>query len=472
MHRNRQTKILATLGPGTSTAGRIASLFDTGVDVFRFNFSHGTHADHRRRHRVVRALEEARERPIGILADLQGPKLRIGEFRSGAIQLSRGQTFVLDMKEQLGTSKRVQLPHPEIFEVMGEGSTLLLDDGRVRLKVVDCDGKSAKTEVLAGEGLSNHKGVNVPDVVLPLAALSEKDRKDLDFAISLGVDWLALSFVQRADDIAEARKLAGGKAQIMAKIEKPAAVECIEDILEIADGIMVARGDLGVETPVVGVPSLQKSLVRRARTAGKTVVVATQMLESMISSPFPTRAEVSDVATAVYDGADAVMLSAETAVGDFPVEAVETMNGVIEAAEGDSHYRAIMQADKAVPEPTAADAITAAARQVAETINAAAIVTYTTSGSTTLRAARERPVVPILCLTESVATARRLVLAWGVHGVVTRDVRNFSDMIGKACRIALGEDLAIKGDRLVVTAGVPFGTPGATNILRIAWVGD
>lgn len=470
MHRNRQTKILATLGPGTSTAARIAKLFDTGVDVFRFNFSHGSHADHRKRHRFVRALEEARGRPIGILADLQGPKLRIGEFAKGGIEIKPGQKLVLDLKDTPGTDKRVQLPHPEIFEVMEPGSTLLLDDGRVRLKVLDCDGKSAQTEVLSGVALSNHKGVNVPDVVLPLAALSEKDRKDLDFAISLGVDWLALSFVQRADDVAEARKLAGGHAMIMAKIEKPAAVERIDDILEIADGIMVARGDLGVETPVVSVPSLQKSLVTRARGMGKPVVVATQMLESMVQSPFPTRAEVSDVATAVYDGADAVMLSAETAVGDYPVEAVSTMSGVIEATEADSHYRTLMEADHAVPEATAADAITAAARQVAETINAAAVVTYTTSGSTTLRAARERPSMPILCLTPKLETSRRLALSWGVHPVLTQDAKNMADMVERACRIALREGLAESGQRLVITAGVPFGTPGATNVLRIAWV--
>ncbi|MDF1722022.1 MAG: pyruvate kinase [Minwuia sp.] len=472
MHRNRQTKILATLGPASSTAHRIAELFDAGVDVFRLNFSHGTHAEHRRRHRVVRSLEEARGRPIGLLADLQGPKFRIGTFANGAVELKTGATFLLDMKDTPGTDKRAQLPHPEIFKALEPGANLLLDDGRVRLRVTDCGRTSAKTEVVTGGTLSDRKGLNLPDVVLPLAALSDKDRKDLEFAATLGVDWIALSFVQQPDDVAEARKLATGRAAIMAKIEKPAAVTYIDDILDLSDGIMVARGDLGVETPVEEVPATQKRLIRRARRLGKTVVVATQMLDSMVTSPFPTRAEVSDVATAVYDGADAVMLSAETAAGDHPILSVETMNRVIESVERDDHYRSILEADHAVPEPTASDAITAAARQVAETIKAAAIVTYTTSGSTALRAARERPSNPILGLTPKVETARRMALVWGVHSAVTEDAQNFADMVDKACRIARRDGFAEPGQRLVITAGVPFGTPGATNILRIAWIGD
>jgi pyruvate kinase len=472
LHRKRQTKILATLGPSSSTAHRIAELFDAGVDVFRLNFSHGTHADHRRRHRVVRSLEEARGRPIGLLADLQGPKFRVGTFANGSVELTAGSTFVLDMKDTPGTEKRAPLPHPEIFKALQAGSNLLLDDGRIRLRVVDCGRTSAKTEVVTGGSLSDRKGLNLPDVVLPLAALSDKDRKDLEFAAGLGVDWIALSFVQQPDDVAEARKLAAGRAAIMAKIEKPAAVEHIDEILELADGIMVARGDLGVETPVEEVPATQKRLIRRARRMGKTVVVATQMLESMVVSPFPTRAEVSDVATAVYDGADAVMLSAETASGDHPILSVETMSRVIGSVERDGHYRGILEADHAIPEPTASDAITAAARQVAETIKAAAIVTYTTSGSTALRAARERPSTPILGLTPRVETARRLALVWGVHSAVTEDAQNFADMVEKACHVARRDSFAEPGQRLVITAGVPFGTPGATNILRIAWIGD
>lgn len=472
MHRRRRTKILATLGPATSTAGRIAELFDQGVDVFRMNFSHGTHAEHRKRHRIVRSLEEARGRPIGVLADLQGPKLRVGVFENGPVELVTGRSFHLDLDEAPGTTKRVQLPHPEIFEALTEGAHLLLDDGRVRLRVKQCSSGHAVTEVVTGGRLSDRKGVNVPDVVLPLSALSDKDRKDLDFALNLGVDWIALSFVQRPEDVAEARKLAAGRAAIMAKIEKPAAVERIEEILELVDGIMVARGDLGVEMPVEQVPSIQKTLVRRARRAGKTVVVATQMLDSMVQAPFPTRAEVSDVATAVYDGADAVMLSAETAVGEYPGETVATMQRVIISVENDQLYRGIMEADRAIPEPTASDAITAAARQVADTINAAAIVTYTTSGSTALRAARERPRKPILGLTPKVETARRLALTWGVHSVETEDAHDLADMVDKACRLARRDQFATPGQRVVITAGVPFGTPGATNILRIAWISD
>lgn len=472
MHRQRQTKILATLGPATSTPAEIARLFDAGADVFRLNFSHGDHADHKKRHLILRNLEEARGRPIGILADLQGPKLRVGTFADGAVDLTVGQRFRLDLDETPGNADRVHLPHPEILSVLEPGMNLLLDDGRVHLKVQDCGADFADTEIIAGDRLSDRKGVSVPDAVLPVSAMSEKDRRDLEFACELGIDWLALSFVQRPEDVAEARKLVAGRAAIMSKIEKPQAVDRIDEILDISDGIMVARGDLGVELPIEKVPPIQKMIVRRARRAGKTVVVATQMLESMISAPVPTRAEVSDVGAAVYDGADAVMLSAETAAGDYPEEAVDTMNRVIQTVENDQFYRGIMDAEHANPEPTSADAITAAARQVADTINAAAIVTYTTSGSTSRRAARERPARPIIGLTPAAATARRLCLSWGVHSVHTEDAKSFGDMVDKAQRIAMREGLAEAGQRVVVTAGVPFGTPGATNILRIAWVGN
>ena len=472
MKRNRRAKIVATLGPATDSAAEIEKLFETGADVFRLNFSHGEHAEHKARFDAIRAVEKKYNRPIAILADLQGPKLRVGTMENGGVELKTGQAFRLDLTGETGDSARAPLPHPEIFAALKESTQLLLDDGKIRLRVTAAGVDFADTEVIAGGRLSDRKGVNVPNAVLPLAAMTDKDRADLDFALSMGVDWVALSFVQRPEDVAEARKIIQGRAAVLSKLEKPAAIDRLDEIITLSDAIMVARGDLGVELPPEDVPSIQKQIIRHCREAGKPVVVATQMLESMISAPAPTRAEASDVATAVYDGADAVMLSAETAAGQYPFEAVAIMDRIIARVERDEAYRAIMDTTHPDPEKTAPDAITAAARQVAETIAAAAIVTYTTSGSTTLRAARERPVVPILCLTESTATARRLVLAWGVHGVITKDVRNFADMIEKACRIARKEELAKKGERLVVTAGVPFGTPGATNILRIAWVHD
>ena len=472
MNRNRRAKIVATLGPATNDEAEIEKLFEAGADVFRLNFSHGAHAEHKARLDAIRTVEKKHHRPIAVLADLQGPKLRVGELENGGVELAQDQAFRLDLDTTMGDTTRAPLPHPEIFAALKEDTQILLDDGKIRLCVTKKGDDFADTVVIAGGRLSDRKGVNVPNAVLPVAAMTDKDRADLDFALSIGVDWVALSFVQRPEDVAEARKIVQGRTAVLSKLEKPAAIDRLDEIITLSDAVMVARGDLGVELPPEDVPGLQKQIIRRCREAGKPVVVATQMLESMISSPAPTRAEASDVATAVYDGADAVMLSAETAAGNYPFEAVAIMDRIIAQVERDEAYRPIMNTAHPDPEHTAPDAITAAARQVAETIGAAAIVTYTTSGSTTLRAARERPVVPILCLTESIATARRLVLAWGVHGVVTKDIHNFSDMIEKACRIALNEGLAQKGQRLVVTAGVPFGTPGATNILRIAWIGD
>ncbi|MDP6707984.1 MAG: pyruvate kinase [Alphaproteobacteria bacterium] len=470
MRRRRNTKILATLGPASSDAEVIAELFEAGADVFRLNFSHGEPAEHRARFDAIRALEREAGRPIGILADLQGPKIRIGEIGGGEAVLEAGRRFRLDLDETPGDKRRAPLPHPEIFRAIGKGDVLLIDDGRIRLNVERVGDDFAETRIVVGGTASDRKGVNLPDTVLPLTALTDKDRRDLSFALDLGVDWIALSFVQRPEDIAEARRLIAGRASVMAKIEKPAAIQQIEAIVELADAIMVARGDLGVELPVEEVPGLQKRLVRLTRRAGKPVVVATQMLESMVTTPVPTRAEVSDVATAVYDGADAIMLSAETAAGEYPVEAVATMNRVAEEVEGDPLHQSILDAVHYEPEATASDAITAAARQVAETISARAIVTYTTSGSTAIRASRERPGVPILVLTPSRDTARRLALAWGLHCIETEDARDFGEMVERACHMARREAFAASGERLVITAGVPFGTPGATNTLHIAWV--
>ncbi|MGE0719535.1 MAG: pyruvate kinase [Alphaproteobacteria bacterium] len=470
MRRARSTKIVATLGPASGSAEVIGALFDAGVDVFRLNFSHGTHAEHRARYDVIRAVERDRKRPIGVLMDLQGPKLRVGTFADGKVTLKAGQGYRLDLTDTPGDAARAYLPHPEIFEAIEPGTDLLQDDGKIRLRVEKVRAKVAETVVVTGGVLSNRKGVNVPNAVLPLSALTAKDRADLTFGLDLGVDWVALSFVQRPDDVAEARRLIAGRAAIMVKLEKPQAIERLDEIMDLTDAMMVARGDLGVEMPPEDVPGLQKRIVRACRIAGKPVVVATQMLESMVSAPAPTRAEASDVATAVYDGADAVMLSAETAAGAYPLEAVRIMDRIIIKVEHDPLYRPIMDAEHTAPEHTAADAISAAAAQVAQTIGAAAICTYTTSGSTTLRAARERPTSPILGLTAKLETARRLAVLWGVHWVPTRDVRSFTDMVERARKVAVQEGLAKPGDRLVITAGVPFGTPGATNVLRIAWV--
>ena len=468
--RKRNAKIVATLGPATSTEAEIEAVFKAGVDVFRFNFSHGDHANHAARMKIVRALEEKYRRPIGVMADMQGPKLRVGQFADGKVRLETGAPFRLDLDDAKGDARRAPLPHREIFQALEPGAALLLDDGRIRLEVKEAGEDFAETVVIAGGVLSDRKGVNVPGVVLPLSPLTEKDRKDLAFALDLGVDWIALSFVQRPDDLAEARKLIGGRAGLLTKFEKPAALKEMDALVELSDAVMVARGDLGVETPPEDVPIAQKRLVRACREAGKPVIVATQMLESMVTAPAPTRAEASDVATAIYDGADAVMLSAESAAGDYPVEAVTMMDRIAVRVESDEGYRKGLETGRRDPEPTAADAISQAARQVADTISAAAIVTYTTSGSTTLRASRERPKAPVLGLTSNLQTARRLALVWGVRPEHTEDVSDFAEMVRKACGIAYRRELAKFGDRIVITAGVPFGTPGATNILRIAWI--
>jgi pyruvate kinase len=468
LRRQRNVKIVATLGPASDTYEMIRSLFLTGADVFRLNMSHGTQDDIARRHALIRRVEAEVGRPIGILADLQGPKLRCGSFADGSAMLVEGATFRFDLDEAEGDATRVCLPHPEIFAALQVGSTLLVNDGKLRLRVTDCSPEHATTEVVVGGEISNRKGVNVPDVVLPLAALSLKDRKDLEFACNLGVDWLALSFVQRASDVYEARELADGRAAILSKIEKPAAVHAFAEILEASDGIMVARGDLGVELPVESVPPIQKRLTRACRAAGKPVIVATQMLESMITAPVPTRAEVSDVATAIYEGADAVMLSAESAAGDYPLQAVATMNNVAEAVEHDEIYRQVIEAQRTAARSGVSDAITVAAREVAETTQVKAICCFSHSGTTALLAARERPRVPIVALTPMVGTARRLALSWGLHCVVVPEVDRFKMAVVSAARAAREHGFAAEDDRIVVTAGIPFGVSGSTNILRVA----
>ncbi|MFE3835932.1 pyruvate kinase [Pseudogemmobacter sonorensis] len=468
MRRHRSVKIVATLGPASSTYDMICELFVAGADVFRLNMSHGTHDDIRERHGIIREVERDLGRPIGILADLQGPKLRVGAFANGAEELVEGARFRLDLDKAPGDVSRVQLPHPEIFAALEPGAALLVNDGKIALKVESCGPDFADCVVTVGGTISNRKGVNVPDVVLPLAALSEKDRADLEFVCDLGVDWLALSFVQRPEDVAEARALARGRAAILSKIEKPAAVKAYDAILRVSDGIMVARGDLGVELPVHSVPPIQKQLVRKARAAAKPVIVATQMLESMIENPMPTRAEVSDVATAIYEGADAVMLSAESAAGKFPVEAVTTMDNVARSVESDPTYIAVIDASRQVKRETVADGIVAAAREIAEATDIKAIAVFSQSGATVSLVARERPHVPVIALTPLVATARRLALTWGVHGVVTPEQERFKGAVLSAIRAARADGFATEADQIVVTAGVPFNVQGTTNILRVA----
>ena len=470
MHRSRFTKIVATLGPASAGPERLRELFEAGADVFRLNFSHGTHDDHRQRVEQLRALEKEFKHPIAILMDLQGPKLRLGTFANGPMVLHKGQSLRFDLDPAPGTEARVPMLHPEIFRAARPDGLLLIDDGKVRLRITAHDEGTIDTIVEVAGTISNRKGVNLPNLVLPVSPMTPKDHSDLAYGLTLGVDWVALSFVQHAHDIAELKKLVAGRAAVMAKLEKPQAIEHLDEIIEQSDGIMVARGDLGVEMPPEAVPPLQKRILAACRVLGRPAIVATQMLESMVHSPTPTRAEASDVATAVYDGADAVMLSAESASGDYPIEAVTIMDRILKSVEADPLYRRLMDASRREPEATTADAISAAARQCAHTLSAAAIVTYTTTGSTTLRAARERPDVRILCLTPNLDTARRMTLAWGVHAMQTADVHNFADMVARAVRVARQEKLAKPGERLVITAGVPFGTPGATNILRIAYV--
>ncbi|SFE62194.1 pyruvate kinase [Roseivivax sediminis] len=468
MRRMRNVKIVATLGPASSTYETIRALHEAGADVFRLNMSHGTQEDIAARHKIIRQVERDLDSTIAILADLQGPKLRVGTFADGPQELQEGAAFRLDLEDKPGDLSRVQLPHPEIFAALEPGATLLVNDGKVRLKVEDCGPEHANCVVSVGGTISDRKGVNVPDVILPLAALSDKDREDLEFACDLGVDWLALSFVQRAEDVTEGRDLVRGRAAVMSKIEKPAAIKEFDAILEASDGIMVARGDLGVELPVQNVPPLQKRMTRACRAAAKPVIVATQMLESMIESPIPTRAEVSDVATAIYEGSDAIMLSAESAAGQYPVEAVTTMDNVAREVENDPNYRQIINAQRGAERQSVADAIVAAAREITETTDVKAICCYTQSGTTALLVARERPPVPILALSSEQATARRLAMSWGTNCVMTGPLDRFKSAVVNAARAARNLGYADENDQIVVTAGVPFNTAGTTNILRVA----
>ena len=469
--RGRKVKILATIGPASRDPAMLRRLLLAGADAFRVNMSHGDHATHEETIRAIRALEKEFAHPIAILCDLQGPKLRVGTFREGErVVIRHGSRFTLDRDPAPGDETRVCLPHPELFGILEKGQRLLIDDGKIRLRVVKADESAIVTTAEVGGVISDRKGVNIPDAVVPVPAMTDKDRADMAFALKHGADWIALSFVQRPDDLAEARKLmaaSGSSAALCAKIEKPAAVARLGEILELADAVMVARGDLGVELNPEEVPPIQKRIVNEARSLGKPVIVATQMLESMIESPTPTRAEVSDVANAVYDGADAVMLSAETAAGQWPEEAVTMMDRIARQIECDESYRKRIRIHETPPDPTTADALSHACMTIAETVAISAIVVFTGSGSTARRVARERPAVPLMVLTPSPRTARRVALLWGAHAITTRDIGSFEEMIAKGKRMALRHRLGRAGSKLIMLAGVPFGTPGATNLLHV-----
>ena len=468
MRRHRSVKVVATLGPASSDYDTIKELYMAGADVFRLNMSHGSHGQVKIWHETIRMVERDVQRPIAILADLQGPKLRVGSFAGGKAELKANDLFRLDMSDNKGDAKRVQLRHKEIYSVLKPGSSILINDGKIRLEVIEGGANHLNCKVVVGGTISNNKGVNIPDTELPLKALSSKDKSDLEFVCNLGVDWLALSFVQRAEDVEEAIKLIKGRAAVMSKIEKPTAVKNFDLILKVSDGIMVARGDLGVELPVQNIPPIQKQLIRKCREFAKPVIVATQMLESMIDSPIPTRAEVSDVATAIYEGADAVMLSAESAAGHFPIEAVTTMDSIAIEVENDPNHRVILAAQREGKKQSIADAIVSAAREISETTEIKAICCFSQSGTTALLVARERPHVPIIAMTSLINTARRLCLTWGAHSVMTEELDRFKMAVVNASRAAIKYKFAEKKDYIVVTAGVPFNVPGSTNILRVA----
>jgi pyruvate kinase len=472
MRRRRKTKILATLGPASSSPEKIRALFEAGVDVFRINMSHTSHTVLAQLRGDVRALEEEMGRPIGVLVDLQGPKIRLGTIPGGSRMLKEGDRVRLVRRVEADNDTDIPIPHAEVFAAMKQRHSLLIDDGRVRLRLFGVKDDTAEAFVEVGGEIKDRKGVNLPDTLLPVPAMTQKDRSDLDAALNLGVDWIALSFVQRPEDVAELKKIVAGRAGVLAKVEKPKALAALPEILELADALMVARGDLGVELPLEAVPGQQKYITRLARKAGKPVVVATQMLESMVGAPVPTRAEVSDVATAVFDGADAVMLSAETASGSYPVDAVSMMDRITFAVETDPSYQATIESQRTPPEATTPDAMMAAVHEVTQTIHARAIICWTGSGSTALRAARERSEAPIVVLTPNITTARRMSLVWGLHSVHTEDAHDMDDVVDRASRIAFQEGFAKPGDRVVITAGVPLGTPGATNMLRVAFVGQ
>src|SRR4051812_38917578 len=470
MRRHRHAKIVATLGPASSSPEMIRALFEAGADVFRFNFSHGSHEDHQARYDTVRGIEREVGRPIAVLADLQGPKLRVGALADGPVPIEEGERVRFDLDTAPGNRDRIPLPHPEVFAALRPGVHLLVDDGKVRLEVEEATRSTAVARVVIAGLISERKGLSVVGAVLPMSAVTDKDRRDLAFALEMGADWIAMSFVQRPEDLDELRQIAGRPVFVVTKLEKPSAVENLDEVVARSDAVMVARGDLGVEMPPQKVPTIQRQALRACRKAGKPVVVATQMLESMIEAPTPTRAEASDVATAVYEGADAVMLSAESAAGRYPLEAVRIMSEIIAEVERDPYYRTASDAAHPEPEPTVSDVICDALRRSAAILPVAALVTYTASGTTALRAARERPAAPILSLTPDLPTARRLALVWGTHAVHVQEFGRLSEIVDNAFAIVRREGFAGPGDTIAIAGGMPFGVAGGTNLLRIAQV--
>ena len=420
-------KIVATVGPASESKEGITSLYEAGVDVFRLNFSHGSHEEQGARTKHIRALEKQVERPLGIVADLQGPKLRIGDFSDEGeeVPLTAGDTFTFHLDKIVGTKEGVSLMHPEIFEAAKIGMDIMVDDGRLRFQVEEISENALKTKIITGGIIKRRKGVNIPKVHLPISAVTEKDKEDLLFSLSIGVDWIALSFVQRPEDVRQAKELIKGKAGIIAKIEKPSALENLEEIIAEVDGIMVARGDLGVEIPPEDVPGAQKQMIALCRLAGKPVIVATHMLDSMITSPYPTRAEVSDVANAMYDGADAVMLSAETAAGDDPPRAVTMMRRIVRKTVTSANFFDVVQRlDLGMSLCTEGSPIIDALYEGAGEEKAAAIAIKVTNLDELRRVAcyaRRRCRFPLFVVTTNKQVVRQAVLLWGIAGVLLSD---------------------------------------------------
>jgi len=463
----RFAKILATVGPASSAPDTLRLLHDVGVNAFRLNFSHGSHDDHARSVKAIRAVQTQTGNPITIVADMQGPKLRVGEFADGQIELHYGAEMTLICAKDTAKENTIPINHPELFKAMEAGHQLKFDDGKLMATILSNDGTTMQARIDVPGVLKNKKGINVIGATLPLSAMTEKDREDMVFALSQEVDYIALSFVQTAQDVQDARAIVKDQAGIIVKIEKPSAVDDLDAILDLADAAMVARGDLGVELPLERVPVVQRQIIRKARALGKPVIVATHMLESMIDAPTPTRAEASDVATAIYQGADAVMLSAETAVGRHPATAVAIMDRIIRSAEGDPEFWADFQSRALPHDMTSEDALGSSVRGIAEILQCKAVLGYTSSGSTVQRISRERPPCHIVGMTPNMKTASRLALSWGVTPVLTQDPKGFDNMVEIARKVAREHIGAQKGDKVMITAGIPFGVPGTTNTLKL-----